>query len=259
MAWNILAAAAASFLLASTTSAEDTSVFTSPSNSSLLWGPYKPNLYFGLRPRLPKSLTTALLWSRVEDFTSVQNNVRYTCEQHEGMAGYGWDVYDPRTGGVQTVRDRGNGVDVETSFAKLGPDGKAGWAARVRGTPREDRTVAGVGGAELKTAVWLAVGMEGLGAIEVEGLDEEAATESAEGVAGDVVFSGQTADLGEFTLRITESESNSHPMHRHPSSESKPLDNTFIHSLQVPEDALWQAKGTLPCPSLHTHLQNQTC
>lgn len=43
------------------------------SNDSLLWGPYRPNLYFGVRPRIPKSLLTGLLWARVEDFQSVQH------------------------------------------------------------------------------------------------------------------------------------------------------------------------------------------
>lgn len=44
------------------------------SNDSLLWGPYRPNLYFGVRPRIPKSLMGGLLWTRVEDYQSVQNS-----------------------------------------------------------------------------------------------------------------------------------------------------------------------------------------
>lgn len=44
------------------------------SNDSLLWGPYRPNLYFGVRPRIPKSLMGGLMWTRVEDYTSVQNS-----------------------------------------------------------------------------------------------------------------------------------------------------------------------------------------
>src|SRR5689334_17421723 len=44
------------------------------SNDSLLWGPYRPNLYFGVRPRIPKSLMGGLLWTRVEDYASVQNS-----------------------------------------------------------------------------------------------------------------------------------------------------------------------------------------
>lgn len=44
------------------------------SNDSLLWGPYRPNLYFGVRPRLPKSLLTGLLWAKVDSFDSVQHS-----------------------------------------------------------------------------------------------------------------------------------------------------------------------------------------
>lgn len=37
-------------------------------NQSLFWGPYRPNLYFGVRPRVPNSLMTALMWSNVDDY-----------------------------------------------------------------------------------------------------------------------------------------------------------------------------------------------
>jgi hypothetical protein len=43
-------------------------------NASLLWGPYRPNLYFGVRPRIPKSLMGGLMWTRVEDYQSVQSS-----------------------------------------------------------------------------------------------------------------------------------------------------------------------------------------
>ena len=233
----------------------------SSSNSSLLWGAYRPNLYFGLRPRLPSSLTTALLWTRVEDFTSIQNNLRYTCEQSEGMAGYGWDTYDPRAGGVQTIRDKGNGVDIETSFVKFG-NGDS-WGARIRGTVREDVEPGSMGG-EVKTGVWFTVGMEGLGGVEIE--DVEAGEEK--GFEGDVVLTGSSDGLGEFRLKITEpGDGNVHPRPVHPASEEKPLDRTFVHSMQVPEEALWQAKraylnllATLPLLApFHDHSSSLGC
>lgn len=43
-------------------------------NQSLFWGPYRPNLYFGVRPRIPKSLVTALLWAKVDNFPHVQSS-----------------------------------------------------------------------------------------------------------------------------------------------------------------------------------------
>ena len=44
------------------------------SNDSLLWGPYRPNLYFGIKPRIPKSLSLGLLWAKVDDFQTVQQS-----------------------------------------------------------------------------------------------------------------------------------------------------------------------------------------
>ncbi len=48
-----------------------TSVFAA-SNQSLLWGTYRPNLYFGTRPRLPESLLTGLMWFGFEDISSIK-------------------------------------------------------------------------------------------------------------------------------------------------------------------------------------------
>lgn len=220
--------------------AEDSSVFSKASNDSLLWGPYRPNLYFGVRPRVPKSILTGLLWARVEDYTSVQNDVRYTCEQHAGMAGYGWDAYDPRTGGVQTVHDKGNGIDIETSFVKF-EDGKGGWGARIKGTPREDaeRREGSTGGPDtMKTAVWFTVSAEGLGSIEPLGAEAAEGT----GYEGDVILQGETPSLGEFRLVVTEPEGQAHPVHNHESYASKPLDRTLVYSQKVQEQALWQSK-----------------
>lgn len=47
---------------------------TKLSNETLLWGPYRPNLYFGVRPRLPKSLMTGLMWAKVDSFQNVQQS-----------------------------------------------------------------------------------------------------------------------------------------------------------------------------------------
>jgi mannosyl-oligosaccharide glucosidase len=34
-------------------------------NASLLWGPYRPNLYLGIRPRVPESLLMGLMWGKL--------------------------------------------------------------------------------------------------------------------------------------------------------------------------------------------------
>ena len=40
-------------------------------NESLFWGPYKPNLYFGVRPRVPKGLWSGLMWVNVDTYENL--------------------------------------------------------------------------------------------------------------------------------------------------------------------------------------------
>lgn len=49
----------------------DTITPAGSANSTLLWGAYRPNLYFGLRPRIPQSLMTGLMWFGTQDYQSV--------------------------------------------------------------------------------------------------------------------------------------------------------------------------------------------
>ena len=65
-----------SFVVGCAYAANDVSVLikenAKANNESLLWGPYKPNLYFGVRPRIPKSLTAGLMWAKVDDYATAQ-------------------------------------------------------------------------------------------------------------------------------------------------------------------------------------------
>lgn len=66
---------AAVLALGASAAADEQSVLTSEigrqNNDSLLWGPYKPNLYFGVRPRLPEGLWTGLMWGGVNTFQEI--------------------------------------------------------------------------------------------------------------------------------------------------------------------------------------------
>lgn len=149
------------------------------------------------------------------------------------MDGYGWDEYDVRSGGRQTIHDPANHIDITTEFIKF-PGGEHGgsWGARIKGTPREDASP------DLKTTVLWYHTLEGLGLLEAQGSTEET------GAEGDVILNGQTIELGNFEVKITEGKGD-HPQTGHPSSLEKPLDRTLVHSAQVPEDALWQTKAVL--------------
>lgn len=39
-------------------------------SDSLLWGAYRPNLYFGMRPQVPQSLMTGIMWFGTHDYQS---------------------------------------------------------------------------------------------------------------------------------------------------------------------------------------------
>jgi mannosyl-oligosaccharide glucosidase len=139
-----------------------------------------------------------------------------------------------RSGGRQTIHDPANQIDITTEFIKF-PGGEHGgsWGARIKGTPREDASP------NLRTTVVWYNTLEGLGSLQVDDVDGE-----EPGFRGDVLFKGQTPELGDFELKVTEGKGD-HPQTGHPSYDEKPLDRTLVHSGQVPEEALWQTKAIL--------------
>jgi mannosyl-oligosaccharide glucosidase len=156
------------------------------------------------------------------------------------MAGYGWDEYDARNGGQQTIHDAGNKIDITTSFVKI-PGGTNGgsWGVRVTGTPREDAP------ARLMTTMIFYATLEGLGNLEVENDRDEL------GYEDDVTLKGRSAGLGDYKLVITKGKGE-HPPETHESYKDKPLDRTIVHSFTVPEEALWQIK-----PVMYKHLKDE--
>lgn len=139
-----------------------------------------------------------------------------------------------RSGGRQTIHDPANQIDITTEFIKF-PGGEHGgsWGARIRGTPREDASPN-----IRSTVVWYHT-LEGAGSLQVEGADAE-----EPGMPGDVLLTGQTPELGDFEIQITEGKGG-HPQTGHPSYDEKPLDRTLVHSGQAPDEALWQIKAVL--------------
>ena len=49
---------------------------TTANNSSLLWGTYRPNLYFGTKPRIPESVMTGLMWFNAGEVQGFQRMYR---------------------------------------------------------------------------------------------------------------------------------------------------------------------------------------
>lgn len=164
--------------------------------------------------------------------TLLQLDFRHTCEQHEGMHGYGWDEYDVRYGGRQTIHDAGNSIDITTEFVKIsGGEHGGSWGVRIKGTPREDAPE------RLMTTMIFYAAMDGFGSLGVKNEPDEM------GIEGSVNLEGSSGELGGFTVEVTEGpESNRHPGPSHQSYTAKPLDRTMVASLQVSSEQLWQAK-----------------
>ena len=174
------------------------------------------------------------------------SDFRYTCEQHAGMDGYGWDRYDPRTGGVQTIHDNDNDIDITTSFVKITEPSIAGakggnWAARIRGTPRSGAQ------SNLRTTVVFTIASPEAGSLGGLTVDaSEADMKDGKGLSGNVTLSGESKTMGDYTIVVTHGKGE-RPLHSHPSNQDRPLDRTFVSSSSYPTPNLWQAKRTFGC------------
>ena len=144
-------------------------------------------------------------------------DLRHTCEQDEGMAGYGWTTYDARKGGLQLINDTGNSLDLLSYFAKTSDND---WGLRIKGIPRSTTR-------DQKTAVILYLGNED--SKSKTKCTQENGEESSE---GDIMCAGIAKGLGKFRLHFPRLQ-----------NEKKAGERTSMRSLSVPPDTIWQAKS----------------
>jgi mannosyl-oligosaccharide glucosidase len=139
------------FSLSSTTA---TAVDSEP-DQSLVWGTYRPNLYFGLKPRFPESLMTGLMWFGTQDYQSFVSEhlvspssprssslavllleSRHACSQEDALDSYTYTHHDARQGAIQEIKDSLNNVHLTIEWLKVpGGDHGGSWAARIKGEP----------------------------------------------------------------------------------------------------------------------------
>lgn len=100
-----------------------------------LWGTYRPQLYFGMRPRLPESLLTGLAWFPTNDYQGI-DRLRHNAADTDGIDSFGWTHHDGKAYGEQRIVDSHSNYVITTSFIKTGTDHASGgnWAVRVSGT-----------------------------------------------------------------------------------------------------------------------------
>ena len=179
--------------------------FTAEHNASLLWGTYRPGVYFGMRSRTaPTALVAGLMWTRARPDGGVDaTTLRHQCEQ-DGLERYGFTAHDGRGFGSQPIVDRANGVHLTTTFVATpagggggggggGGSSPGGWAVRISGEP--------IAGAAPKQHLFLYLSLDtefaprlsrgaALGKLEVLSFQPE------EGVH----VGGQVEEVGRFSL-----------------------------------------------------------
>lgn len=208
------------------------------SRDSLLWGPYRSGKYFGVRPRIPRSLISGLFWFNVDTHLGLQN-IRHSFEQNHDLGRASWTEFDPRIGGSQTVSDNHCHIDVIIDYVKSA-NGK-NWGAKVRAIPHK-------GYEHVKTSfVWYS-GLEGekadgdSAAMLPTGflkLDQPFSSAGYDGIVG---LSGMSEELGFFEIKINDGDGdNVHPLRGLlPIAELNPEVAHHL-SLRVPDGNIWRA------------------
>ncbi|KAJ9094479.1 hypothetical protein QFC21_006018 [Naganishia friedmannii] len=228
---------------------------------SLLWGTYRPQLYHGIRARLPRSLMTGLMWFGLNDYKGFQGTsptreaglrkrrltmdsidratteIRHTCEQSDGLTSYTYTKHDGRRYAVQELVDGKNNVRLQVSFLK-NQQGD-GWAVRVEGDAIDPSKLS-------RTSLIYHLGLEGLGSLSLDNDDHP-----SDGLEGDINLHGSSPDLlggGRFHVRITDHPSvvtsirgNKHHLFPHEAEGGK----TGFLGVTLPEGQVWRVKDVV--------------
>ncbi|KAI0140004.1 glycoside hydrolase family 63 protein [Hypoxylon sp. NC0597] len=188
------------------------------------WGPYRPNLYFGVRPQIAETLLMGLMWASGDNQSRMLKTLRDTCEQDDDIQGYGWTLYDTRVGGSQTIHDKDLHIDLSTSFLKT-EDGKS-WTVHVTGTPRLDAPH------DVRTTVIFHTAVEkadsnGPKTLTCTRRDEKLVTQKN----AEATCYGEVSALGFFEFDVIGD------------SQNNVVHYASVKSLNVSEDKIWQAKS----------------
>ncbi|WFD02100.1 mannosyl-oligosaccharide glucosidase [Malassezia obtusa] len=175
-----------------------------------VWGTYRPQVYLGLRPRVPESVLTGLAYIGARSVNDVQF-LRHTTQDDDGVRYYRWTHHDGHAFGIQEIVDDALNYRLETSFVKSGSASQPGsWAVRVQGTVLD----------ESKPAALTLLYYLGRESSEAE---LELVVENDE-----PIVRGSHPALGEFALRL--------------GADGR---KTHYAGLRVPTDEVWRVKEPL--------------
>jgi mannosyl-oligosaccharide glucosidase len=108
--------------------------FSTQHNSDLLWGTYRPNLYFGMRTRTERdTLLTGLLWYRWSSPIDIPKEFRHVVRNEDNVH-YWWQQHNGRDYGTQLLNDTWNKIELTTTFMKFPGSNGGDWVVRINGS-----------------------------------------------------------------------------------------------------------------------------
>lgn len=115
-------------------------------NGDFVWGTYRPNVYFGVKPRVPDGPVFGLLWFRQypDKESPKASKFRHYCNSGVGeIDKFGWIRHDGKNFGMQKITEKH--MKLTTSFVKRN-GGKHGgdWSARISGKPLDTHVSYGI-------------------------------------------------------------------------------------------------------------------
>jgi len=200
------------------------------SDKTLLWGPYRPNVYVGMRPRVPKGVMMGLSWFGANDYRQIRE-VRHQCVIEDDMGKFGWTEYDPRLGGKGVIEDKNLDLTMNIKLVKGG--GGENWALQIHGVPKDPMAI---------NTLMLYTGVEGKNDVMML----KTAKKSAEFVEDhDLELVGNCESLGGvFLMDVKESGKSINKHLVLPKLKDQRRDPSRTHhvSLVVPYENMWKAK-----------------
>lgn len=221
---------------------------------SYRWGTYRPNVYFGVKARVPKSPLFGLLWTDADNKREMK--IRHDCEERDQFQRYGWLAHDGRSFGIQELADTDLGVNITTEFVQLDSPGKLErWAVRVQGTSLQAEPKRNV------SLMWYIASDDDSAPLTASAAGEDIRIGYSKALNGEAsvrVSAPKSSESGlpPFSLTAHYSTGNTHPTirtpegHRKRKKNAKPskkvlektMEKTYYMGVHKPSEDVWNVK-----------------
>ncbi|KAL1807328.1 hypothetical protein ACET3Z_030396 [Daucus carota] len=106
----------------------DLPMFQGEHKESLYWGTYRPQVYLGIRARVPQSLVAGMMWIIYKEGRYF---IRHVCQDSDELKKYGWTYHNGRDYGHQDLVDQDMTLGVSFLKSKGDYSGYGGdWVVR---------------------------------------------------------------------------------------------------------------------------------